>query len=101
MPIPENTLKNQIKLIEEAMKKAGVWSEEVPEWIFDYKEGSIVNVWQWLQFIHLPMRLQGSLPKTKYLAPQLSSFMSHDPAHSHILQLVIELDSITPTIKKN
>lgn len=88
----------QINLIIEAMKQAGVWSNETPDWIRNYNQGPIDNIWQWLQYIHLPMRLQGALYKPDYLAPQLSAYMNNAPDHEKILQLVIELDSITSTI---
>jgi len=95
-----NSLQVQIELIEEAMKKAEVWSTEVPDWIRNYKEGPIVNIWQWLQFVHLPLRSSGIIHQPNYLAPQLSNYMNSDPLQRKILQLVIELDSITPTIEK-
>jgi uncharacterized protein YqcC (DUF446 family) len=95
-----NSISAQINLIEEAMKKAGVWSEELPDWIQNYSEDHIVNIWQWLQFIHLPMRMDGSFRQMPYLAPRLSAYMDSDPAHRDILQLVIELDSLTSTISK-
>ena len=40
----------------------------------------------------------GALYKPDYLAPQLSAYMNNAPDHEKILQLVIELDSITSTI---
>ena len=100
MPIEINSLHEQVDLIKEAMKKAGVWTKESPEWVRNYQEGQIVNIWQWLQFIHLPIREAGNLQKPYYLAPQLSQYMNEDPAKTQILQLVIELDSITSTLHK-
>ena len=73
---------------------------EVPDWISDYHEGPIVNIWQWLQFIHLPMRANMTLQDQKYLAPQLSPYLKSEPAHRKILQLIIELDSMTSTMAK-
>ena len=93
-------MKTQIDLIKEAMQQAGVWSNETPDWIKYYKEGPIVNIWQWLQFIHLPLRTSGIIEQPHYLAPQLRNYMDADLLHKKILQLVIELDSITPTIEK-
>lgn len=96
-----NPLHVQIELIEEAMKTAGVWSSDIPEWIGNYEEGHIENVWQWLQFIHLPMRLNGSIKNPHYIAPQVSQYMNGAVDHRRILQLVIELDSITSTLHKS
>ena len=94
-------MNTQIDLIKEAMQQAGVWSNETPDWIRNYNEGPIVNIWQWLQFIHLPLRSSGVIHQPHYLAPQLRSYMNADPLQRKILQLVIELDSITPTIEKS
>ena len=91
-------MQDQIDLIKEAMKQAGVWSKEVPDWIRNYNEGPIDNIWQWLQFIHLPMKSNGNLLHATYLAPQISAYTREDAALQHILQLVIELDAISPTI---
>lgn len=90
----------QIELIKEAMQQAGVWSREVPDWIRNYKEGQIVDIWQWLQFIHLPLRSSGIINQPNYLAPQLSNYLDGDPLQQKIIQLVIELDSITSTFHK-
>ena len=100
MSARNEVLKNQISLIEGAMKKAGLWSHNVPDWIRTYKEGPIENVWQWLQFIHLPMRRNGNIDNSRYLAPQVSAHLESDTSHDELLQLIIELDSITSTLHK-
>ncbi len=90
----------QIEIIEEAMKKAGVWTTEIPSWIRNYQENNIMNIWQWLQYIYLPMRLNGTLSKPHYIAPIISSYMNTESKYQEILQLVIELDAISSTIEK-
>lgn len=100
MSTARNQVNAQINLIQQAMKDAGVWSNEIPEWICHYHGGPIVNIWQWLQFIHLPLRNNGKIKKPQYLAPQISKYVDSDPSHRQILQLVIELDSITSTLHK-
>lgn len=87
----------QIEQIEAAMKKAGVWSTEAPEWVTHFQEDCATDIWQWLQFIYLPMRIKGTPPNAPYLAPQLTSFIHLNPTFTPILQLTIELDSLTPT----
>ena len=94
-------MNTQINLIIEAMKQAGVWSNETPDWIRYYNEGPIENIWQWLQFIHLPLRSSGIIDQPKYLAPQLGNHTNSDPSKQKILQLIIELDSITSTLHKH
>lgn len=96
----ENPLAHQIHLIETAMKEAGVWSSEIPAWIQDYSIADIPDIWQWLQYIYLPMRLNGSLTKPHYIAPILGPYMSTEPRLKQILQLVVELDSISSTLEK-
>jgi uncharacterized protein YqcC (DUF446 family) len=100
MKVNDQLLHDQIEQIKEAMKKAGVWSKEEPDWIRYYQEGPIDNIWHWLQFIHLPSRSAGTIRKPYYLAPQLRSHINSDPKHHDILQLVIELDSISSTLHK-
>ncbi|MFZ1678475.1 MAG: YqcC family protein [Saprospiraceae bacterium] len=97
MPGKHEVLNNQINLIQNAMKKAGVWSTDTPDWIHTYPEVSNMNVWQWLQFIHLPMRLNKTIKKSDYLAPRISEHIKDNPERQRILQLIIELDSITST----
>jgi len=98
MSSTSNSLEIQIYHIEAAMKKAGVWSNEVPDWINHFTEDSSVDIWQWLQFIHLPMRIKGIAQNSRYLAPQLIEHMKDNSSYQQILQLVIELDAISPTL---
>ena len=96
----EDALVHQIHLIEEAMKAAGVWSKEAPVWIHHYSAEHIPDIWQWLQYIYLPMRLNGTVRKPHYIAPILGPYMATEPRLRQILQLVVELDSISSTIEK-
>ncbi|MEP6793810.1 MAG: hypothetical protein ABJB16_05750 [Saprospiraceae bacterium] len=100
MTLYADSIQAQINLIEEAMKKAGVWSHEIPDWITRYREEPIPDIWQWLQYIYLPMRLKGIPHKPYYIAPLLKPYMNSEAPFNQILQLVIELDSISSTIQK-
>ena len=97
MPHLPDSLHTQIHLIQKAMREAGVWSHEIPEWVIQYDQETFPDVWQWLQFIYLPMRLQHEVYKPHYLAPVVSPYIQSEPQKIYILQLVIELDSITTT----
>lgn len=66
----------------------------------NYQENHIIDVWQWLQYIYLPMRRNGTISQPHYIAPIISPFLNTEPKYREILQLVIELDSISPTIEK-
>ncbi|MEO6130635.1 MAG: hypothetical protein ABIQ02_02220 [Saprospiraceae bacterium] len=101
MTLYADSIQIQIDLIEEAMKKAGVWSTEIPDWVTRYREEPIPDIWQWLQYIYLPMRYKGTVHKPHYVAPLLSPYLNTESPLKEILQLVIELDSISPTIPKS
>lgn len=94
-------LKEQIELIRSAMKNAGVWSNEIPQWIENTSPHQIPDIWQWLQYIYLPMRLNDTWYKPHYIAPVISPYLDTTPELKQILQLVIELDSISSTLEKN
>jgi uncharacterized protein YqcC (DUF446 family) len=100
MPYHPNPTNVQIDLIREAMKTAGVWSEKIPNWVKNYQHNQIPNIWEWLQYIYLPMRLNGTISEPSYIAPMISPFLNAEPKYREILQLFIELDSISPTIEK-
>jgi hypothetical protein len=94
-------LAQQIGQISEAMKKAGVWSSEIPAWLDHHKQDEIPDIWQWLQYIYLPMRLNGQWFKPHYIAPVIGPYLNTTPELKRILQLVIELDSLSSTFDKN
>lgn len=96
-----NELKDQIDRIKQAMMQAGVWSTEIPSWLDQYQLDQIPDIWQWLQYIYLPMRLNGQWFKPHYIAPVIGPYLNTTPELQRILQLVIELDSLSPTLEKN
>jgi uncharacterized protein YqcC (DUF446 family) len=96
-----NPINVQIEIIEDAMKKAGVWSSEIPEWLRNYHKNNIIDIWQWLQFIYLPLKRNGSISQPHYVAPMLSPYLNAEEKYRHILQLVIELDAISPAFHKS
>lgn len=93
-------IQEQILLIEKAMKSAGVWSHHNPEWVEKFRPDPTADVWQWLQFVYLPMRMNGDLSEPHYLAPVISPLLTSDTAQREILQLVIELDNISSTLER-
>jgi uncharacterized protein YqcC (DUF446 family) len=93
-------IRRQIELIEEAMKEAGVWSDHAPEWAHQFNGPSIPDIWQWLQFVYLPMRYEGVPHTPKYLAPQIRPYLNDViTENSLLIQRIIELDSLSSTIK--
>lgn len=97
----QQILCHQIELIHQAMQQAGLWSSEMPAWIYAYDQGPVPDVWQWMQYIYLPMRLAGTIDHPEYLAPKINAHINNNPALTLILQLIIELDAITPAIQKS
>lgn len=99
-PTTSDPITIQIELIKQSMREVGVWSNEVPAWIGRYAPEEIPDIWQWLQFIYLPMRSNGTISEPHYIAPIVSPYLNKETKYRHILQLVIELDSISPTLEK-
>lgn len=98
MALRENPVHEHIERIREAMHQLGVWSDRTPSWVKTYDQKITPDLWQWLQYIYLPMRLKGIDPEPSYLAPQITPYLYQNPAFNSILQLIIELDAMTPTI---
>lgn len=99
MPTYQTQIQHQIRLVEEAMKETGKWSDTVPDWVREYRSGPIPDVWQWLQFIYLPLRIQNTLRPSQYLAPLVTAHAGDDlPPESILLQRIVELDSLTSTL---
>jgi uncharacterized protein YqcC (DUF446 family) len=96
----QKVLHAQINQIQKAMKQSGVWTEQAPSWVKNYSNDQIPDIWQWLQYIYLPMRLNGTISEPHYIAPIVSPFLKSEIKYREILQLVIELDSLSPTINK-
>lgn len=95
-------VRDQVRLIEEAMKESGIWHDSVPGWVQEYKYDAVPDFWQWLQFVHLPMRAEGAALSQGYLATQVRLHLRPGiPDDSLLVQRIIELDSLSPTIKKN
>lgn len=95
----QSEIHRQLKLIEEAMKTIGTWSDTVPDWVSEYRSDVIPDIWQWLQFIYLPLRSAEIVRPSQYLAPQVTAYAGDTlPADSLLLQRIVELDSLTSTL---
>lgn len=86
-------------LIEDAMKVAGVWADTTPDWVCQYNSDVVPDIWQWLQFVYIPLRTKGIVSPSTYLAPQVIAHAAMALAEdSLLLQRIVELDSLTPTL---
>ena len=98
-PNTQEMIALQINDIQEAMQQAGKWTSSAPEWVYTYRGGSIPDIWEWLQFIYLPMRMGKDPYPPHLLAPLLAEHLQTKPELEKILSLVIELDNLTPTVE--
>ena len=95
----QQMISQQVSQIQQAMRQAGKWSHRTPDWVYSYKGGSAPDIWEWLQFIYLPMRLTKDIHPPHLLAPLLAEHIQTKPELENILSLVIELDNLSPTIE--
>lgn len=93
-PVPQKIIEVTAEL-----KRAGLWKKQSPGWITDYEEKIIADeqdFLEWLQFIYLPNCLQGKIEtERKLIAPQAIKYFGNDVRKGKLLQLLIELDSLS------
>jgi uncharacterized protein YqcC (DUF446 family) len=93
----------KINEVIEEMKKTGVWENETPPWVKEFEKRSIntgSDFSEWLQFVYLPNRMQEAASnhwviEKKYIVPQAVKFFGNDIKKGRLLQLLIELDSLS------
>lgn len=98
----ENAIKQKVRELSEALKTEGLWKHE-PKWVNIYRDGAEVggtDFFEWLQFIYLPNLLLDEsskffTPKRNYIAPQAMPYFEKEVNRSRLLQLMVELDSLT------
>lgn len=85
------------------MRSAGLWKTKTPAWVKEFDKRTITNredFSEWLQFVYLPNRVQETesrqpVPEKIYIVPQAVKFFSNDIKKGKLLQLLIELDSLS------
>lgn len=85
------------------MRSTGLWKTETPAWVKEFEKRTISNLEDfsgWLQFVYLPNRIQeaGNIKHTAekiYIVPQAMKFFGNDLKKGKLLQLLIELDSLS------
>jgi uncharacterized protein YqcC (DUF446 family) len=84
------------------LQQQQLWKKHMPDWVTDYSTREIISEEDfagWLQFVLLPnLQQQNSLMTGRvknYVAPQAVRFFSHDVKKGRLLQLLIELDSLS------
>jgi uncharacterized protein YqcC (DUF446 family) len=93
----------KIKEITKALKECGLWQEQEPQWVSVYHDKQVTSdhdFFSWLQFIYLPNLLleennRQFIGKKAYVAPQAVHFFPSNMKDEKLLQLLVELDSLT------
>lgn len=82
------------------LKQLQLWRKQAPEWVTDFSHKEILSEEDfagWLQFVWLPNFRQNNRPivSETYIAPQARRFFGEDIRKGRLLQLLIELDSLS------
>jgi uncharacterized protein YqcC (DUF446 family) len=83
------------------LKQLQLWRKQAPEWVTDFSHKEILSEEDfagWLQFVWLPNFRQNNRPEAatdNYIAPQARRFFGEDIRKGRLLQLLIELDSLS------
>ncbi len=93
----------KIYRVGEEMKSTGLWKKHLPVWVSEYEKRNIAteqDFSEWLQFVYLPNLLQQAGSNTtivnkKNIVPQAIKFFREDVRKGKLLQLLIELDSLS------
>ncbi|MBC7850434.1 MAG: YqcC family protein [Chitinophagaceae bacterium] len=101
--IPGDLMYSKVKEIIDELKMTGLWRNEPPVWVIDYRQRLIATeqeFLEWLQFVYLPNLLPGAgnhnvLLAKNYVAPQAVKFFTGEVKNGKLLQLLIELDSLS------
>lgn len=93
----------KINEVKEEMKRTHIWKKETPAWVKEFEKRAIANsedFSEWLQFVYLPNRMQEAENRQPvidniYIVPQVKKFFGNDIQKGKLLQLLIELDSLS------
>ncbi len=96
-------IRQKIDNVWEEMKLTGVWKKHLPEWVNEYEKRNIEtehDFSEWLQFVYLPNLFQQAgtssmISQRRNVVPQAIKFFGEDVKKGKLLQLLIELDSLS------
>lgn len=98
MTTKTSSLIEKIAEVYEELKQTSLWKTNVPEWVHHYQKEpqTQVEFSEWLQFVFLPNKVQGNKPgDVENIAPQAVKFFGDDVKKGKLLQLLVELDSLS------
>ena len=93
----------KINEVKEEMRRTSLWKNETPPWVKEFEKRTITtgeDFIEWLQFVYLPNRMQEAennqlVCEKNYIVPQALKIFSSDIKKGKLLQLLIELDSLS------
>ena len=93
----------KINEVREEMKRTGIWKMQPPAWVKEFDKKNIAtgeDFSEWLQFVYLPNRVQETGSRQQvidkiYIVLQAAKFFGCDIKKGKLLQLLIELDSLS------
>jgi uncharacterized protein YqcC (DUF446 family) len=93
----------KINEVRTEMKTTGIWNNHTPGWVNEFAKRNIATLEdfsEWLQFVYLPNRMQEAesnkaVLEKIYIVPQAVKFFGNDVKKGKLLQLLIELDSLS------
>ncbi len=93
----------KINDVRSEMRSTGLWKTETPAWVKEFEKRTISNLEDfsgWLQFVYLPNRIQEAESRQPvieriYIVPQAVKFLGSDLKKGKLLQLLVELDSLS------
>lgn len=101
--IETHLITEKINEVRDEMRKAGIWKSELPSWVKEFGQRKIASdedFCEWLQFVFLPNKIQEAwrrqpIGERIYIVPQAKKFFGTDIKKGKLLQLLIELDSLS------
>jgi len=82
----------------EELKRTSLWRIDIPDWVYEYQKLPETGFafGEWLQFVFLPNKLQGKKNRqSESIVPQAMKFFGNEVSKGRLLQLLVELDSLT------
>ena len=99
----EAAIRQKVQELSQIMKEEGLWKRREPDWVNNYSRSAAlmtVDFFEWLQFVYLPNLLQETgahrtSASEQTIAPQAVKFFGEKARKGKLLQLLIELDSLS------
>ena len=96
-------ISGKIQEVKEEMLRTGLWKKTAPAWVAEYGQqqlNSEHDFSEWLQFVYLPnffqqVETRAIVLQKNFIVPQAMKFFGEDVKKGKLLQLLIELDSLS------